>query len=1208
MRASKAERSELKHRLQEEKEQHAKQQQSMEHQQYKQQLQSFNPSLNESSSPSQFKSPYSSSSSSWKTNSRSYCSTMLPVEQKSAAKIDSTANNTTTSTATTTKTIPHSDPKPSLQRSSKSRLVFGLNERTNKLKHDEYAEKRISSTSKVCNSSGNCGSGSSDSRRNSSNNASQPDLQNASSSTLVGSKQSISVAANHQNVLKANVDSSNRSFNQQRNGVNENGSGKSTVVKDKSGEKEQQQTDESKLNKSQQQQATSKIRASKYGNFYKPQDLVSSSSSSTAAATTSSSSLPQKSKASTASQSSFGLSSSEESNLISASSDIKKEQQPSKVSREASKEPKRRSSTERTPVDKSIGYDQGPSRKRSLSNSNSLSLETETSKLIDQTSPQEAPPSPTINKPTKKNLTSNIVVIQDNTTAKKDNKVETVAVPSPSPSPPPSSQKAPKMQFTIPPPPQVNSSSSKNSVVNYAKSRIYNKPAKQQFGPQFQLTGQSLLNSGTIPESILSGFKPPKQVNVSKAREKWEGGEPFAKSKSRQRLAAQAGNKFPHGIWSITSVVATQQMQFQQALANSSIKSSIIKSDPSVKILTRGSVLERVQQFEKAPGLTSTTPSTSISPASSNSSISSSGSDCSSVYDLTDTEASITIGENPSIKSDNRQVILEPKLSNSKQAQYKTKVSSIQSVQNEPLTLITSNSISATSLNSPKSPILSPPIQNRRFSLRRRSSLVENSNTSIIPRFYHPNGKPNTYEIELQKKNIVACFDKFPDRKASLTSPIYRRHFHAISFACNFSEYFKEPLFLYIKHQMTQSNLLHNASGSAVRKTSGIGFASMTNGTQLNQTKQQVVNNNGNSNELSKSTTPKYSFTKNPLTRAASIDTSTMEKLQNQTYITCDQFLVCWRNIISSCFDNTSRFVHLLTFGERNYLLPDDFVPLIQSIIDDHPGLKFLRAAPDFHMRYIQTVIARIYFSINKSWTGKISLNELRQSNLLAVLQVLSQEEDINQITDYFSYEHFYVIYCKFWSLDQDHDLLISKEDLARHNDASISSRIIERIFSGVVSKQIQQTGKMSYSDFVWFLIAEEDKKHPRSIEYWFRLMDIDGDGYISMYEMEYFYYEQMKRLELMNIEALPFVDSACQILDLVNPREKNKISLSDLKRTKMATIFFDTFINLEKYLEHESREFVSTRDIVQDGIVISDWDRYASEEYESLVTEESSV
>lgn len=772
-----------------------------------------------------------------------------------------------------------------------------------------------------------------------------------------------------------------------------------------------------------------------------------------------------------------------------------------------------------------------------------------------------------------------------------------------------------KMQFNIPPPPQVNSSSSrKGSVVSYAKSRIYDKPAKQHLSNPQQFGAHPLNKSNhqiglmltdshaVIPESILSGFKPPKQVNVSKAREKWEGGEPFAKCKSRQRLAAQrAGKKLQlHGTWSMTSVVATQQLQLQQALANSNspVRSNLERSDPSVKILTRGSVLERVQQFEKAP-------------AGSDGGLSNSDLD----------EILVEQDINIPIVSSTESPLIVTNVSTSKQAQYKTRVSSIQNA------TATSNSVGDLQQTAAELPSLFAGAKinntnkqlaatgysvaantNRRLSLRRRSSTTTNS-SYIIPKFYHPNGRPNTYEIEVQKKNIVACFDKLPDKKASLTAPIYKRHFSAIAVACGFPEYIKEPLYFYIKHQLTQTNLLHNSSNAApmVRKQSGL-VAVGTNGISANLTDNQASNSASSLSKMSNLRRQSMSDSRPTLTRSATIDNSTMEKLQNQTYISCEQFLVCWRQLISTCFDNPARFVHLLTFGKSNYLLPDDFVPLVQSIIEDHPGLKFLRAAPDFHMRYIQTVIARIYFCINKSWTGKISLSELRQSNLLAVLQVLGQEDDINQITDYFSYEHFYVIYCKFWSLDQDHDLLISMEDLAKHNDAAISSRIIERIFMGIVSRHIQQTGKMSYSDFVWFLIAEEDKKHPRSIEYWFRLMDIDGDGYISMYEMEYFYYEQMKRLELMNIEALPFVDTACQILDLVNPEEKNKISLSDLKRSKMATIFFDTFINLEKYLEHESREFVSTRDCVQGGVVISDWDRYASEEYESLVAEESSV
>ena len=80
-------------------------------------------------------------------------------------------------------------------------------------------------------------------------------------------------------------------------------------------------------------------------------------------------------------------------------------------------------------------------------------------------------------------------------------------------------------------------------------------------------------------------------------------------------------------------------------------------------------------------------------------------------------------------------------------------------------------------------------------------------------------------------------------------------------------------------------------------------------------------------------------------------------------------------------------------------------------------------------------MIARIFYCVNRSWSGRISVAELRRSNLLSVIAILEHEEDINQVTAYFSYEHFYVIYCKFWELDRDHDLFIDKTDLTKHND-----------------------------------------------------------------------------------------------------------------------------------------------------------------------------
>uniref|UniRef100_H0UYX1 Protein phosphatase 2 regulatory subunit B''alpha n=1 Tax=Cavia porcellus TaxID=10141 RepID=H0UYX1_CAVPO len=296
-------------------------------------------------------------------------------------------------------------------------------------------------------------------------------------------------------------------------------------------------------------------------------------------------------------------------------------------------------------------------------------------------------------------------------------------------------------------------------------------------------------------------------------------------------------------------------------------------------------------------------------------------------------------------------------------------------------------------------------------------------------------------------------------------------------------------------------------------------------------------------------------------------------------FVSAQSFIAMWRRLLNNHHDDASKFICLLAKPGCSSLEQEDFVPLLQDVVDTHPGLTFLKDAPEFHSRYITTVIQRVFYTVNRSWSGKITSTEIRKSNFLQTLALLEEEEDINQITDYFSYEHFYVIYCKFWELDSDHDLYISQADLSRYNDQASSNRIIERIFSGAVT----------------------------SIEYWFRCMDMDGDGVLSMYELEYFYEEQCERMEAMGIEPLPFHDLLCQMLDLVKPACDGKITLRDLKRCRMAHIFYDTFFNLEKYLDHEQRDpFAVQKDVENDGPEPSDWDRFAAEEYETLVAEES--
>ena len=122
---------------------------------------------------------------------------------------------------------------------------------------------------------------------------------------------------------------------------------------------------------------------------------------------------------------------------------------------------------------------------------------------------------------------------------------------------------------------------------------------------------------------------------------------------------------------------------------------------------------------------------------------------------------------------------------------------------------------------------------------------------------------------------------------------------------------------------------------------------------------------------------------------------------------------------------------------KEKVLLKDDFMPLMRCLLEEHQGLEFLKSHPDFQERYADTVIMRIFYSCNIYDNCKITFREFKKSNLNSTIRKVCEEVDINKVRDYFSYEHFYVIYCLFWDLDspendQIHDFLIDKEDFSK--------------------------------------------------------------------------------------------------------------------------------------------------------------------------------
>ncbi|OIT39025.1 PREDICTED: serine/threonine protein phosphatase 2A regulatory subunit B''beta-like [Nicotiana attenuata] len=321
--------------------------------------------------------------------------------------------------------------------------------------------------------------------------------------------------------------------------------------------------------------------------------------------------------------------------------------------------------------------------------------------------------------------------------------------------------------------------------------------------------------------------------------------------------------------------------------------------------------------------------------------------------------------------------------------------------------------------------------------------------------------------------------------------------------------------------------------------------------------------------------------------------------------VTRDAFVDYWINGNMLTKDIATQMYTILKQPDLRYLAQDDFKPILRELLATHPGLEFLQSTPEFQERYAETVVYRIFYYVNRSGNGRLTLRELRRSDLIAAMQHADEEDDINKVLRYFSYEHFYVIYCKFWELDTDHDFLIDKENLIRYGNHALTYRIVDRIFSQVPRKFTSKVeGKMGYEDFVYFILSEEDKSSEPSLEYWFKCIDMDGNGVITRNEMQFFYEEQLHRMECMAQEPVLFEDILCQIVDMISPENESYFTLRDLKGSKLSGSVFNILFNLNKFMAFETRDPFLIRQ-ERENPNLTEWDRFAHREYIRLSMEE---
>lgn len=71
----------------------------------------------------------------------------------------------------------------------------------------------------------------------------------------------------------------------------------------------------------------------------------------------------------------------------------------------------------------------------------------------------------------------------------------------------------------------------------------------------------------------------------------------------------------------------------------------------------------------------------------------------------------------------------------------------------------------------------------------------------------------------------------------------------------------------------------------------------------------------------------------------------------NSGKITKSQFKKYYETKLQS-IEVSKRIFHLLAKEGSNFIEKDDFQPLMKLLLETHPGLEFLKATPEFQLKY----------------------------------------------------------------------------------------------------------------------------------------------------------------------------------------------------------------------------------------------------------------
>ncbi|MCQ2821128.1 MAG: hypothetical protein MJ252_28035 [archaeon] len=255
----------------------------------------------------------------------------------------------------------------------------------------------------------------------------------------------------------------------------------------------------------------------------------------------------------------------------------------------------------------------------------------------------------------------------------------------------------------------------------------------------------------------------------------------------------------------------------------------------------------------------------------------------------------------------------------------------------------------------------------------------------------------------------------------------------------------------------------------------------------------------------------------------------------------------------------------------EGYLLEKDLDSYIKKKITEFPFYDDIQ--DEIKEFYLLVAQRKFFFFLDPKRIGKIYINDIVSSSILSEflefndkrIQNLTQEE-IAQ--NWFSIQNFWRIYKKYVELDKDKNGMLSKEELIKFSPG-LTSIFIDRIFE----EYQKYENAIDFKQFIDFVLAMENKKHPASIQFIWRAIDVYHKNAVDTFIINMFYRAVVKKLLNRDKGEYRVDDVKDELWDMIEPKNKNYFTLQDVLKSPYSDLVLSLLIDAQAFYMHDQKE-----------------------------------